>query len=343
VGERDRTSRSGRPVAVVTGASAGVGRATAIAFADAGFDVGLIARGEDGLRRAVDDVLARGGRAVATLCDVADWPAVQRAAREIEDHLGPVSVWVNNAMTTVFAPIEELEPDEIKRATEVTYLGQVHGTLAALELMRPRDNGVIVSVGSALAYRPIPLQAPYCAAKHAVRGFMGALRTELLHNRSHIRITQVHLPAVNTPQFTWGRTRVPNQPQPVPPIYKPEVAAKAIVAAAQSGPRQRIVGSWNWLVVQSNKLIPGVLDHFAARTDWEGQQVPGQHIATREGNLDKAQDNEPGTDHGESGPFGSRAHGVWERSFLRSLPQVARDLAASIRDRARELTAPTAR
>lgn len=333
-----RNSTDGsRPVAVVTGASAGVGRATSVALAAAGYDVGLIARGEAGLRGAADDVLAAGGRALAIAADVASWDDVRRAAHAVEDQLGAVDVWVNNAMTTVFAPVSEVDPRDIWRATEVTYLGQVHGALAALELMRPRDRGVIVSVGSALAFRGIPLQAAYCGSKFAVRGFMEALRTELLHEGSHVRISSVHLPAVNTPQFEWCRSRLPGHPQPVPPIYPPELAARAIVVAARQAPRQRIVGSWNWLVVQGNKVFPGVFDHYAARTAWSSQQMPDEPVGERDGNLDKARDDDPGTDRGPAGRFGDRAGGVLDRNFLRSLGQVGLDVATSIRDRLREL------
>ncbi len=326
-----------RPVAVVTGASAGVGRATAIAFARAGYDVGLLARGRAGLEGAASDVLAEGGRALAVQADVADWSAVRQAATEIEAALGPIEVWVNNAMATVFAPIRDTDPAEIRRATEVTYLGQVHGALAALEVMRPRDRGVIVSVGSALAFRAIPLQASYCGAKFAARGFMEALRAELLHDHSGIRVSIVHLPAVNTPQFLWSRSKMHDQPQPVPPIYEPEVAARAIVAAARDGRRQHIVGVWNRLIVYGNRVFPGVFDHFAARTGWSSQEIEGEHIGPRDGNLDKPYDEDFGTDHGARGPFDDRAKGMLAPQFIRSLPQVARDSAAAVRDRVLEV------
>jgi NAD(P)-dependent dehydrogenase (short-subunit alcohol dehydrogenase family) len=315
-----------------------VGRATSIAFAKAGYDVGLVARGEAGLRAAADDVMACGGRALAVQADVANWAEVRRAAHAVEEQLGPVDVWVNNAMTTVFAPVHETDPEEIRRATEVTYLGQVHGAMAALELMRPRDRGVIVSVGSALAFRGIPLQAAYCGSKFAVRGFMQALRTELLHDGCHVRVAMVHLPAVNTPQFGWCRSRLPAQPQPVPPIYQPEAAAKAIVSVARTGRRQRIVGAWTRLVVQGEKVMPGVLDHYAARAAWTAQQDLAHPTAERDGNLEKPLDDEPGADHGARGRFGDRARGVLDRHFLRSLGQVGRDLTASVRDRAQELS-----
>ena len=335
--DRARNGNSSRPVAVVTGASAGVGRATSIALAEAGYDVGLLARGEAGLRGTADDVMASGGRALAIQADVAEWAEVRRAAHAVEEHLGAVEVWINSAMTTVFAPICETEPEEIRRATEVTYLGQVHGALAALELMRPRDRGVIVSVGSALAFRGIPLQAAYCGSKFAVRGFMQTLRTELIHDDCHVKVAMVHLPAVNTPQFDWCRSRLPGRPQPVPPIYQPELAARAIVSVARSGRRERIVGTWNWLVVQGNKIMPGVFDHYAARSAWSAQQDEQERTGSRAGNLVTAIDQEPGCDHGARGSFGDRAHGVLDPQFLRSLGGVGRDIAASLRDRAREL------
>ena len=341
--DRSRTDGAIRPVAVVTGASAGVGRATSVALAEAGYDVGLIARGEAGLRATADDVLAAGGRALAVAADVASWADVREAAHAVEEQIGAIDVWVNNAMTTVFAPVEVTDPRELWRATEVTYLGQVHGALAALEVMRPRDRGVIVSVGSALAFRGIPLQAAYCGSKFAVRGFMQALRTELLHEGSHIRVSEVHLPAVNTPQFEWCRSRVPGHPQPVPPIYRADVAARAIVAAARDGRRQRIVGSWNWLVIQGNKVMPGVFDHYAARTGWSSQQMADELVGERDGNLDKSLDDEPGTDRGAAGRFAELAQGVLDRRFIRSLGQVGRDVAASIRDRVREVASPDGR
>jgi len=297
----------------------------------------LLARGQAGLEAAASDVLAEGGRALAVQADVADCEAVRQAASEIERSLGPIDVWVNDAMATVFAPIRDTDAAEIRRATEVTYLGQVHGAMAALEVMRPRDRGVIVSVGSALAFRAIPLQAPYCGDKFAVRGFMDALRTELLQEGSGIRVAQVHLPAVNTPQFVWSRSKVPDQPQPVPPIYEPEVAARAIVAAARNGRRQRIVGVWSRLVIYGNRVGPGVFDHYAARTGWSSQQVAGEHVGARDGNLEKPCDESFGSDHGARGPFDDRAKGMLAPAFLRSIGQVARDVIASMRARASEV------
>jgi short-subunit dehydrogenase len=337
------TGDAPRPICVITGASAGVGRATAIAFADAGYDVGLVARGEDGLRRAADDVLRRGGRALAVDADVASWPDVRAAAHAVEDELGPVAVWVNNAMATVFAPVERTGAAELQRATEVTYLGQVHGALAALEVMRPRDRGTIVSVGSALAFRAIPLQAAYCASKFATRGFMESLRTELLHAHSGIRVSMVHLPAVNTPQFEWSRSRLDRQPQPVPPIYHPEVAARAIVAVARSGRRQRIVGGWNRLIIEGNKVAPGVFDHYAARTAWSAQEVQDQPVEPRDGNLYEPLDDTTGCDRGAHGPFGDRSGRTITIGFLRTLPNTMAEVVASARDRFGEVVSTVRR
>src|SRR5918911_1748378 len=229
-------------VVVITGASAGVGRATAQAFARRGARVGLLARGRDGLEGARRDVEALGGRALVLPTDVANAEAVERAAEAVEREFGPIDIWINNAMVSVFSPVKKMKPEEYRRVTEVTYLGVVYGTLAALKRMLPRDRGVIVQVGSALAYRGIPLQAAYCGAKHAIQGFMDALRCELLHDGSHVRVTMVQMPALNTPQFGWVKSRLPHKAQPVPPIYQPEVAAEAIVWAAHHPRRELCVG-----------------------------------------------------------------------------------------------------
>ncbi len=274
-----------RPVAVITGASAGVGRATARAFAQQGARVGLLARGQDGLEAARRDVEAAGGRALVVPTDVADADAVERAATAVEDALGPVDVWVNNAMTSVFSPVSELKAAEVRRVTEVTYLGSVHGTLAALRRMLPRDRGTIVQVGSALSYRAIPLQAAYCGAKFATRGFLDSLRCELLHDGSKVRLTMVHLPALNTPQFGWVRTRLPGHPQPVPPIYQPEVAARAVVWAADHPGRERLVAGSTVATVWASKLAPGLLDRYLARTGVEGQQTDDPVEPDRPDNL----------------------------------------------------------
>lgn len=330
---RDRRRR----VAVVTGASAGVGRATAVELARQGFDVGLIARGRAGLDAALADVVAAGGTGAIAVADVADMAQVDAAAEAIERELGPIEVWINNAMTTVFARIRDLTADEIRRATEVTYLGQVHGTLAALARMRTRDRGTIVFVGSALAYRGIPLQSAYCASKFAVRGFYESLRTELLEERSGIQVSIVHLPAVNTPQFEWCRARVDRHPMPVPPIYQPELIARRIVAAAQSPPRQRVVGTWNWLVIQLANAMPGVADHYMAATGVEGQLTERPIAPDRpDGLLTPADDRR---DFGARGEFGDRSRGVLTPDFLRSVPAQVAALGRAIRARTAEVAA----
>ncbi len=258
-------------VVVITGAGAGVGRATARAFAKTGASVGLIARGSERLEATVCEAEALGVRAMAVSADVADAHSIEAAADKIERELGPIDVWVNNAMTTIYAPLSEITPEEFRRATEVTYLGYVHGTMAALRRMRTRNTGTIVQVGSALAYRAIPLQSPYCGAKFAVRGFTDAVRCELAHEGSGVHLTMVQMPALNTPQFDWGRNKLPRLPQPVPPIYQPEVAARAIVFAATARRREIWVGASTIAAILLNKLAPGILDRYLARAGYEAQ------------------------------------------------------------------------
>jgi NAD(P)-dependent dehydrogenase (short-subunit alcohol dehydrogenase family) len=291
------------PVAVVTGGSAGVGRATARAFADRGYDVAVLARGEERLEATRRDLEARGARTLALAADVADADAVEQAAARTEEELGPVDVWVNNAMATVYARAWQVDSHEYARATAVTYLGAVHGTLAALSRMRPRNRGTIVQVGSALAYRGIPLQAPYCAAKHALKGFTESLRTELLHDRSRVHVTMVHLPALNTPQFEWGRTKLPRHPQPVPPIYEPELAARAIVYAAEHRRRELFVAGPTLQTVWGERLAPSLLDHYLARKGVDAQQTDEPVARDRADNLDAPA---PG-DWEAHGTFGDRA------------------------------------
>jgi NAD(P)-dependent dehydrogenase (short-subunit alcohol dehydrogenase family) len=259
-------------VVVITGASAGVGRAVARRFAAEKARLGLIARNGPRLKVAVREVQEAGGVAIACPADVADHARVEQAAARIESELGPIDVWINVAMATVFAPFSEITPEEFRRATEVTYLGVVHGTMAALWRMRARDRGVIVQVGSALGYRSIPLQAPYCGAKHAVIGFTDSIRSELIHDGSRVNLTVVHLPAVNTPQFDWGRNRMPKRPQPLPPIYQPEMAAEAIHHASLH-PRREIWLGWSTMqAIIGHKLAPGLLDRILARKAYAGQQ-----------------------------------------------------------------------
>ena len=254
-----------RPVVVITGASSGVGRACATAFARRGADLALLARGVDGLEAAAGEARALGVRAIAIPTDVADAAQVEEAAERTELELGAIDLWVNNAMLSVFSPVKELQAEEVRRVTEVTYLGYVHGTLAALRRMLPRDEGVIVQVGSALAYRAIPLQAAYCAAKHAIEGFTESLRCELLHDNSGVRVTMVQLPALNTPHFDVVRSRLPRHPKPVPPIFEPEVAADAVVWAADHPRREVVVGFSTLRALLANKIAPGFLDRYLAR------------------------------------------------------------------------------
>ena len=282
---RDRTLNGAGQVVVITGASAGVGRATAIAFAKGGASIGLIARGEAGLDGARRDVEAVGGRAVVVVADVADSAAIERAAATIEQELGPVDVWVNNAMVSVFAPVTEITPEEFRRVTEVTYLGVVYGTMAALKRMQARDRGVIIQVGSALAFRAIPLQSAYCGAKHAIKGFTESLRSELLHDKNNVRIAMVQMPALNTPQFTWSTSRLPKHPQPVPPIFQPEVAARAIVWASRHERPQVVVGAPTSLAILGEKIAPGLLDRFLAKTNYEAQQIDLPFDPYRPANL----------------------------------------------------------
>ena len=259
-------------IVAITGAGAGVGRAVAREFAARKWDVAVIARNAARLEAAVAELRQCGVRATAAIADVADFAAVTGAAQEIENTLGPIDVWINNAMATVFAPVSKITPAEFKRSTEVTYLGQVHGTMAALALMRPRNRGTIVNIGSALAYRAIPLQSAYCGAKYAVRGFTDALRSELIHDRSAIGLVMVHLPAVNTPQFDWALNKTGRRAQPVPPIFQPEVAARAIFFAATHPERREVwVGGSTVKAIIANKLAPGLLDRYLAGAGYSGQ------------------------------------------------------------------------
>jgi NADP-dependent 3-hydroxy acid dehydrogenase YdfG len=276
--------RRGR-VVVITGASAGVGRAVARAFGRQGARVGLLARGEGRLARAAAEIEAMGGEALALPTDVADADAVYAAADRVADRFGPVDVWVNNAMVSVFSPVREMRPEEYRRVTEVTYLGTVHGTLAALRQMLPRDHGVIIQVGSALAYRAIPLQSAYCAAKHAIQGFTESLRSELMHDRSRVRVTMLQLPAVNTPQFDWVKSRLPGRAQPVPPIYQPEVIARTVIWAADHARPEMYLGWSSVKAIATNRLVPRLLDRYLARTGYDSQQTAEPERAGRPDNL----------------------------------------------------------
>jgi NAD(P)-dependent dehydrogenase (short-subunit alcohol dehydrogenase family) len=296
---------SDREVVVVTGASAGLGRAIARRFASDGAAVALLARGKDGLEGARRDCERLGGKGLVIPTDVSDSAAVERAAAEVEAELGPIDVWVNNAMVSVFSPVKEMLPEEYQQVTNVTYLGYVYGTLAALARMQARDRGVIVQVSSALAYRSIPLQSAYCAAKHAILGFTASLRTELIHDRSNVRVTMVHMPALNTPQFSWVKSRLPRKPQPVPPIFEPEVGADAVAWAARNDVGREITVGWPSVeAVYGNKLAPAYADRYLAKTGYASQQTDEPADPDRPNNLWGPL---PG-DHGAHGSFDSRSH-----------------------------------
>ncbi len=292
-----------RDVVVITGASAGVGRATVREFARRGAAIGLIARGREGLESAKREVEASGGEAIVLPTDVADDQQVEAAAAAIESRFGPIDIWINNAMASVLSRVAEMEADEYRRVTDVTYLGAVHGTLAALRRMLPRNRGTIVQVGSALAYRSIPLQSAYCAAKHAMAGFTDSLRCELIADRSKVRVTMVNLPAINTPQFGWVKSRLKRKSQPVPPIFQPEVAAQAILYAAYHPRRQWFIGLPTVAAIAGNALVPGLLDWYLGRTGYEAQQVDEPEDPNRPNNLFHPV---PG-DHGAHGTFDDRA------------------------------------
>jgi NAD(P)-dependent dehydrogenase (short-subunit alcohol dehydrogenase family) len=294
---------------LVTGASGGVGRAAARLFGAQGAKVALLARGEKGLAAAADEVREAGGAALVVAADVADYEQVQAAARRAEEEFGPLDVWVNVAFSSVFGQVTDVAPEEYRRITEVTYLGLVHGTKVALDLMLPRDHGTIVQAGSALAKRGIPLQSGYCAAKHAVQGFQESLRTELLHRGSKVRTTIVHLPAINTPQFDWLESRMPNHAQPVPPIYQPELAARALVYAADH-PRRReywVAGS-TVATLLGNKVMAGLLDRYLARTGYRSQQTGEPRDPHQPANLWAPADGANGRDYGAHGSFDETAH-----------------------------------
>ncbi len=294
---------------VITGASAGIGRATAQLFGKRGANVALVARGAAGLQGAARDVESGGGKALTIPTDVADYSAVVAAADQAESAFGPIDVWVNVAFTSVFAPFSEITADEFKRVTEVSYLGYVHGTMAALAKMRPRDRGTIVQVGSALSQRSIPLQSAYCGAKHAINGFTESVRCELLHEGSKVRITLVQMPAVNTPQFSWVLSRLPRHPQPVPPIYQPEVAAHGVLYAADHPERKQYwVGDSTMVTLLAQKFVAPLLDRYLGRTGYDSQQTDERVNGEHPNNLWQPVDQEPGTDHGAHGGFDDQSH-----------------------------------
>ena len=265
-------------VVAITGASAGLGRAIAHAYAKRGAKIGLIARNPEALAAAKQECEALGGQAIYVPTDVSDADAVEHAASQIEEQLGPIDIWINDAMVSVFSPVKEMEASDYKRVTDVLYLGFVHGTLAALRRMLPRDRGTIIQIGSALAYRSIPLQSAYCACKHAINGFTDSLRCELIHDRSNVKITVVQMPAMNTTQFGWVKNRMPDDTQPVPPIFEPEISAQVVVAAgyARNPRREYWVGSPTIAAIVGQKFIPGLLDYYLGKTGYQSQQLPNE-------------------------------------------------------------------
>jgi NAD(P)-dependent dehydrogenase (short-subunit alcohol dehydrogenase family) len=333
-------------VVVITGASAGVGRATVRAFAQRGANIGLLARGRDGLEGTRRDVEKAGGQALVLPADVAQAEQIEAAAEAVEQRFGPIDIWINNAMVSVFSPIKEMLPEEFKRVTEVSYLGYVYGTLSALKRMLPRDRGVIVQVGSALAYRGIPLQAAYCGAKHAIQGFTDALRCELLHDGRKVKVIELHMPALNTPQFSWVKSRLPRKPQPVPPIFQPEVAADAIYWAAHQDRSEVYVGWPTVKAIVGNKIAPRFADWYLARNGYSSQQTDEPVEPGRRDNLWAPL---PG-DHGAHGSFDARAKDgsiqMWINKNRKWLALAGLTLAGAIvgtwkNSRAESLSAPT--
>ncbi|MCQ9180379.1 SDR family oxidoreductase [Streptomyces sp. IBSBF 2953] len=325
---------------VITGASAGIGRATARLYGERGADVVLIARGRAGLEAAAKEVESLGGRCLVQIADTADARQVEAAADAAEETFGPIDVWINCAFTSVFAPFDEITAEEYDRVTQVTYLGFVNGTRSALKRMLPRDRGTVVQVGSTLGERAIPLQSAYCGAKHAINGFTSSLRTELLHRGSKVHVTIAQMPAVNTPQFSWVRTRLPRHPQPVPPIYQPEVAARGVLHAADHPRRkQYYVGATTVATILANRLAPAVLDRYLARTGF-GSQQSDKRPPSHENNLFEPVDGREGDDHGAHGVFDHMAHGrSFETTLSRHPAVVASALAAGVAVAARGLSA----
>jgi short-subunit dehydrogenase len=317
-------------VVVVTGASAGVGRATVRAFAKQGAHIALLARGLDGLEAAAEEVARLGGKALVLPVDVANAGEVEEAAQRVEETFGPIDIWINNAMTSVFSPVKEMEAAEYQRVTEVCYLGTVYGTLSALRRMLPRNRGTIVQVSSTLAYRGIPLQSAYCGAKHAIQGFTDSLWAELIHDNSQVHVAMVHLPALNTPQFSWVKSRLPNKGQPVEPIYQPEVAAEAILWAAHNKRRELTVGGKNTLILWGNKFLPRLGDWYLGKTGYEGQQTNVPRDPSSPHNLWEPL---PG-DHGAHGEFDHKAKSYsrqfWANTHWRELALGALGLLGSL-------------
>ncbi|MFF8882626.1 SDR family oxidoreductase [Streptomyces flaveolus] len=325
---------------VITGASGGIGRATARLYGERGADVVLIARGRAGLEAAAKEVEFLGGRSLVQVADTADARQVEAAADAAEEAFGPIDVWINCAFTSVFAPFDEITAEEYDRVTQVTYLGFVNGTRSALKRMLPRNRGTVVQVGSTLGERAIPLQSAYCGAKHAINGFTSSLRTELLHRKSKVHVTVAQMPAVNTPQFSWVRSRLPRHPQPVPPIYQPEVAARGVLHAADHPRRkQYYVGATTVATILVNRLAPAVLDRYLARTGFDSQQSRTQPPSGKS-NLFEPVDQQEGHDHGAHGVFDEMAHSrSFETALSRHPAAVASALAAGVAVAAKALSA----
>jgi NAD(P)-dependent dehydrogenase (short-subunit alcohol dehydrogenase family) len=312
---------------VITGASAGIARATATLYGRRGANVALIARGKAGLEGAAADVRDHGGTPLVISADVAEADQVDAAADQVEAEFGPIDVWINVAFTSVFAPFSEISAAEFKRVTEVSYLGFVYGTMAALRHMKPRDYGTIVQVGSALSERSIPLQSAYCGAKHAINGFTESVRCELMHEGSGVRITVVQMPAVNTPQFSWVKSRLPRDPQPVPPIYEPELAARGVAFAADHPARKQYwVGDSTAATLLAQKFAAPLLDRYLARTGYDSQQTSQQADPGRPDNLWEPVDQPPGSDHGAHGAFDDKAHNMSPQLWV---SQHARQVSAA--------------
>lgn len=311
-------TRSKPEIVVITGASAGVGRAIVQAFAKRGAHIGLLARGHEGLEGARREVEELGGKALMIPTDMADADQVEAAASQVEEAFGPIDIWINVAMASVFSPVKEMKPEEYKRVTEVAYLGYVYGTLAALHRMLPRDRGRIIQIGSALAYRGIPLQSAYCGAKHAIQGFTESLRCELIHDKSNVKITMVQLPAVNTPQFEWVKSRLPHKAQPVPPIYQPEVIADGVTYVVDHYRRQLFIGLSTVITIQANKLVPGFGDRYLGKTGFKSQQTGQPADPNAPNNLWKPVDDDK--DHGAHGTFDDRATGKSQQLWMDTHP-----------------------
>jgi short-subunit dehydrogenase len=315
-------------VVVITGASAGVGRAIACAFAKRGAHIGMLARGHEGLESAKREVETLGGKAIAIPTDTSDPQQVEAAATKVEATFGPIDVWVNDAMVSVFSPFKEMKPEEFKRVTEVAYLGFVYGTMSALRRMLPRDKGVIIQIGSALAYRSIPLQSAYCGAKHAIMGFTDSVRCELLHDKSHVKITMLQLPAVNTPQFDWVRSRLPHKAQPVPPIYQPEIIGEAAVWASTHPRRELFIGLSTIMAIQANKIVPALLDRYLAKTGYQSQQTDQPADPNRPDNLWQPVDEQ--RDFGAHGSFDARSRRRSWQLWLDTHPGLVSLLGATL-------------